>query len=112
MRFLIDSTEAFPLGSCQAVTVNGISVLIIHTPAGFFAALNQCPHLGLRLDNATVVGDVLACLWHGAQFDLSTGACLRWAANEPPPEALGETRRPLITFPVIVATGQLYIEID
>lgn len=98
MRFLIDSIEALPQGQCQAVTVNGTSLLIIHTAAGFFAALNQCPHLGLRLDNATLVGNMLACL--------------RWAANEPPPEALGETRRPLITSPVIVEAGQVYVEVE
>lgn len=112
-RFLIDTVEAFPMGQGVAVTVNGKALLIIHTAAaGFFAVLNHCPHMGLRLDNGTVVGKVLVCLWHGAQFDLSTGACLRWAANEPPPEAIGETRRPLITFPVIVEDGQVFVEME
>ncbi|MBZ0319583.1 MAG: Rieske (2Fe-2S) protein [Anaerolineae bacterium] len=111
-RFLIDSADAFPMGEGVAVTVNGKSLVIIHTAAGFFAVLNHCPHMGLSLDNGTVVGKVLVCLWHGAQFDLATGACLRWAANEPPPEAIGETRRPLITFPIIVEDGQVVVEME
>lgn len=111
-RFLIDSSEAFPMGQGVAVTVNGKSLLIIHTAEGFYGVLNHCPHMGLRLDNGTVAGTVLVCLWHGAQFDLTTGACLRWAANEPPPEAIGETRRPLITFPIIVESGQVFVELE
>lgn len=101
------------MGQGVAVTVNGKSLLIIHTTDdGFYAVLNHCPHMGLRLDNGTVIGKALVCLWHGAQFDLTTGACLRWAANEPPPEAIGESRRPLITFPVIVEGGQVFVELE
>lgn len=111
-RFLIDSAEAFPMGQGVAVTVNGKALLIIHTADGFYAVLNHCPHMGLRLDNGTIVGKVLVCLWHGALFDLTTGASLRWAANEPRPEAIGETRRPLITFPVIIEDGQVFVEME
>ncbi|WBH16058.1 Rieske (2Fe-2S) protein [Sphingomonas radiodurans] len=44
-----------------------------------FGYLDKCPHLGLplaqKLDDYVAAGQI-ACSWHGALFDIATGACL------------------------------------
>jgi nitrite reductase/ring-hydroxylating ferredoxin subunit len=37
----------------------------------------QCPHHGGPLDEGVLEGAFLRCPWHGATFDLRSGACLR-----------------------------------
>ena len=43
--------------------------------------VDRCPHAGLPLaraldDYLTPAGDLIACGWHSALFDIETGACL------------------------------------
>ena len=43
--------------------------------------VDRCPHAGLPLaqkldDYLTPAGDLIACSWHGALFDIDTGACV------------------------------------
>ena len=43
-----------------------------------YGYVDRCPHMGLplaqKLDDY-VTGNVIACSWHGAIFDIATGAC-------------------------------------
>lgn len=59
--------------------------------------VDRCPHAGLPLaqkldDYLTPGGDLIACSWHGALFDIDTGACVggpcAGAALRPWPVAL------------------------
>ena len=59
--------------------------------------VDRCPHAGLPLaqkldDYLTPAGDLIACSWHGALFDIDTGACVggpcAGAALRPWPVAL------------------------
>lgn len=43
--------------------------------------VDRCPHAGLPLaqkldDYLTPAGDLIACSWHGALFDIDSGACV------------------------------------
>lgn len=43
--------------------------------------VDRCPHAGLPLaqkldDYLTPSGDLIACSWHGALFDIDSGACV------------------------------------
>ena len=45
-----------------------------------FGYLDRCPHMGLPLAQVldaylTPSGDNIACSWHGALFDITSGAC-------------------------------------
>lgn len=46
-----------------------------------FGYVDRCPHAGLPLaqkldEYLTPGGDLIACSWHGALFDIGTGACV------------------------------------
>jgi nitrite reductase/ring-hydroxylating ferredoxin subunit len=43
----------------------------------------RCPHRGGPLDEGEVDGTVLTCPWHGARFDVCTGALLAGPATAP-----------------------------
>ena len=62
--------------------------------------VDRCPHAGLPLaqkldDYLTPAGDLIACSWHGALFDIDTGACVGGPC-------LGQTLRP---WPVAARDG-------
>jgi len=47
------------------------------------AIQSRCPHRGGPLDQGQLEGTILTCPWHGAQFDVCTGALLRGPAETP-----------------------------
>ncbi len=45
-----------------------------------YGYVDRCPHMGLPLaqvldDYLTPAGDLIACSWHGALFEIESGAC-------------------------------------
>lgn len=64
--------------------------------------VDRCPHAGLPLAQQldaylTPAGDLIACSWHGALFDIDTGACVGGPC-------VGAALRP---WPVVVEDGWL-----
>lgn len=62
--------------------------------------VDRCPHAGLPLARQldaylTPTGDLIACSWHGALFDIDTGACVGGPCA-------GAALRP---WPVVVENG-------
>ncbi|MBB2496054.1 Rieske (2Fe-2S) protein [Aquipseudomonas ullengensis] len=56
--------------------VDGRSLLLLMVDRQPVLLENRCPHQGAPLHNATVVGTVLRCSRHGAEFDLLNGQSL------------------------------------
>lgn len=98
--------DEIPPGERKIVTVEDRSLGIFNVNGTFVAVLNVCPHelapvcLG-RVGGTTLPsaageycwgreGEILACPWHGWEFDLLTG------------RALADPRRRLRRFPVTV----------
>ncbi len=62
--------------------------------------VDRCPHAGLPLAQKldaylTPTGDLIACSWHGALFDIDSGACVGGPCA-------GSALRP---WPVVLADG-------
>jgi nitrite reductase (NADH) small subunit len=91
-RYVVARTGEIPLGAQRIVEVNGKSIGVFNVHGHYVAVLNVCPHelapvcLG-RLGGTTLPsapgewvwgreGEILACPWHGWEFDLITGGCL------------------------------------
>lgn len=93
---VIGPVQQFPEGSNRVVEVAGRQYGIFNVGGQLYALANVCPHEGgpvcegslWGLLTAEILpdgevreyyaseGDVLACPWHGWEFDVRTGHCL------------------------------------
>lgn len=88
-RYVVAEAGEIPDGGRKIVELDGISVGVFHVNGEYYALLNWCPHQAARLCEgqlwsaveASVPGDyqtsrqgeIIACPWHGWEFDLRTG---------------------------------------
>jgi 3-phenylpropionate/trans-cinnamate dioxygenase ferredoxin subunit len=64
--------------------VDGTPICIGNADGQLFAVRDECPHSAFPLSNGTLLaGGRLECGWHGAQFDVRTGAVLEGPADDP-----------------------------
>jgi nitrite reductase/ring-hydroxylating ferredoxin subunit len=56
---------------------------VFNVASTFCATLAKCSHRGGPLSEGKLDGSTLTCPWHGAQFNVCTGAVLRGPATEP-----------------------------
>jgi nitrite reductase (NADH) small subunit len=111
-RHIVARTEEISPGARRIVRLEERSVGIFNVNGHYVAVLNVCPHefapvcLG-HLGGTTLPsapgewqwgreGEILACPWHGWEFDLLTGACLT-------------DRRRLRLYEVIVEDDQIIV---
>lgn len=79
----------------------GDKVLAVFNVEGKFYAIDDaCSHAGGSLAEGPVAGSVVTCPWHGATFDILTGAAL----SDPAYEGVK-------SYNVKVQNGHVYVEI-
>lgn len=77
-------TEDIPANSNKAFEVDGHEILICHTKAGEFHAVeNRCSHAIAELEGGRMRGHRLICPLHGAAFDMRDGSVMGAPAFEP-----------------------------
>lgn len=64
------------------VEVEGLQIGLFNSDGTFYAIDNVCTHAGGSLSVGLVENGRVACPWHGAWFDLKTGAALSPPASE------------------------------
>ncbi len=69
-----DANMQVPEGRVFTILVNNKKICVAHTPEGFFAIQDKCPHNGASLGNGfcTAQGSIV-CPVHRYSFDLKTG---------------------------------------
>jgi len=88
-RYVVAEAGEIPPGGRKIVDLDGISVGVFHVNDAYYALLNWCPHQAARLCEGTLWsaleasvpgdyqttrhGEIIACPWHGWEFDLRTG---------------------------------------
>ena len=113
-RYAVGAIDEFVAGQAKLVEVNGRSIGIFRIDDQIIAVLNLCPHAGAPLCRGQVrgttlsgapgefrwgrQGEILACPWHGWEFDLLTGECLT-------------DRRKLHRYPVYIEDGMVYVSL-
>ncbi|HMF16630.1 MAG TPA: non-heme iron oxygenase ferredoxin subunit [Gemmataceae bacterium] len=70
-----------PAGKAKQVTVNGKTLAVFNSNGAFYAIDNECPHRGGPLAEGELSGTEVECPWHGARFNIGTGAHLCPPAN-------------------------------
>lgn len=123
-RYVVAEAGEIPPGGRKIVDLDGISVGVFHVNGAYYALLNWCPHQAARLCEGklwsalegsvpgdyqtTRHGEIIACPWHGWEFDLRTGQSwceperLRVRAYDVRIEPAAEAKPPYVaqTFPV------------
>lgn len=112
-RWPVGSASDLKPGERRLVEVRGHSLGVFNVNGAYVAALNLCPHelapvCRGRIGGTTLpsppgewrwgrAGEILACPWHGWEFDLTTG------------RALANPRVRLRTYPVTVEDDTLFV---
>jgi len=65
-----------PPGKSACVDFGGEKVALFNVGGTVHAIADTCSHRGGPLSEGEVEGTTLTCPWHGATFDLKTGAAL------------------------------------
>lgn len=79
---------------------DGIEVLLLRSGEEIVALHNYCSHLGKPLDRGRVMAGQISCPFHGACFDLKTGAALS-----------GPAVLPLHLFPVRLDGQDIWLDL-
>ncbi len=85
---------------CKIVEIDDTPIAIFNLEGLYFAFADNCPHQHLPLADGLVVDNTITCPYHGAAFNIKTGAVLS------PPACTD-----LHTYPARVADGKIQIEI-
>jgi nitrite reductase (NADH) small subunit len=114
-RHEVARLEDFPPGSRRLLDVGRFGIGVFNVSGSLFALTNRCPHMGGplcvgKVTGATTAsrpyemkwvrdGEILACPWHGWQFDVRTG------------ETITKPVRKVKRYPVYVEDGVIVVEV-
>ncbi len=89
MRYVVAEVDEIPPGGRRIVEVANRSIGVFNVDGEFFGLRNRCPHQGGPLCEGRLLGvleaerpgafrwspvrRILACPWHGWEFDVTTG---------------------------------------
>lgn len=72
----IAETKDLAAGRAAAFDVEGKRIAVFNVDGAYYAIDDTCPHADGPLSEGEVAGGKVTCPWHGAEFDLKTGAAL------------------------------------
>jgi len=111
--FKAGNTGELADGEMEEVILNGLELMLARAGDNYYITDNRCTHLGGKLSQGTLKGNVVTCPLHGSQFDIRDGSVVRWI-HEPPgtPSFTGKLRgspRAITTYRVAVKDGQITV---
>jgi len=71
------STADVKPGHGMVAEIKGKTLAIFNVDGTFHALDNTCIHRGGPLGEGDMEGNVVTCPWHGWQFNVSTGECIK-----------------------------------
>ena len=100
-------------GETKEVTINGLELMLARVGNNYYITGNRCTHLGGKLSQGTLKGNVVTCPLHGSQFDIRDGSVVRWI-HEPPGTArftgnLRGSPKGIRAYKVIVKDGEIAV---
>ena len=72
----IAETKDLTPGQAAAFDLEGQRIALFNVEGTYYAIGDSCTHRGGSLSEGDVQGTKVTCPWHGADFDLKTGAVL------------------------------------
>lgn len=65
-----------PDGDRKIIQVDDLSIGVFHHDGNWYAIKNRCLHRSGPVCEGPLIGDVIACPWHGYKYNLKTGKLL------------------------------------
>jgi nitrite reductase/ring-hydroxylating ferredoxin subunit len=96
----VGKLDGVPPGTAKQVTVGGRILALFNVNGTIYAIDDTCPHRGASLWEGYCERNEVTCPWHGARFDLTTGAHLS------PPAQKGVT-----AYKVQVVGGEIEVDV-
>ena len=96
----IAETTALAPGQAVAFTLGGQRIALFNVEGTYYAIGDTCTHRGGPLSEGDVQGTKVTCPWHGADFDLKSGAVL----GPPAPKAVS-------SYKVVVEGDEIKVEL-
>ena len=88
----VATLEDCPPGSLHSVMVGVEPVVLANVEGTLHAVVDRCSHEDLPLSDGELEGDTLVCQYHGARFDVASGAPRGLPAVKPVKTFSVETR--------------------
>ncbi len=79
----VAKTSDIGTGMAKGFTVNGNKVMVANVGGKYYAVEDRCTHMGSKLSTGMLVGNIIMCIAHGAQFDVTNGAPLTTLGKSP-----------------------------
>src|SRR6516162_2068011 len=73
----VAETKEVAPGTGKVVGAEGRSIALFNVAGAFHAIDNTCTHRGGPLGEGQLSGETVECPWHGAHFNVKTGAVTR-----------------------------------
>ena len=94
----VATPEECPPGSLRPVMVGPDPVVLANVDGTFYALRDRCSHEDFPLSEGDLEGSVMVCPFHGARFDVTSGA----------PRGLPAVK-PVKSYPVEIREDGVYI---
>src|SRR5258706_14141939 len=95
----VATVDQVPSNGGLLVETAGKRIALFNLGADYFAIDDTCTHVGGSLSEGTIMGQSVACPWHGAMFNLTNGQ------GTPP------ARGPVSCYPVRVQGSDIEIAV-
>ena len=95
----VATLEECPPGSLRPVMVGPDPVVLANVDGSVYAVRDRCSHEDFPLSEGHLEGSVLVCPFHGARFDVTSGAARGLPAV-----------RPVKSYPVEIREDGIYIQ--
>jgi len=106
-------TSELKEGEMKEVNVNGHDILLAMAGGKVYAVSGRCPHMGARMAEGSLDGNVVTCPRHGSQFDVTNGQVIRWTkwgGVVGSAVKLIKSPRPLAVYPVRIEGDRILVE--
>jgi nitrite reductase/ring-hydroxylating ferredoxin subunit len=81
-------------------TYKELELLVVNVNGSFYVLKNKCTHMGCKLSNGTLTGEIVRCPCHGSEFSVRSGIVVK-----------GPARDAELSYPVHVGNGNISITI-
>ena len=96
----VATNQEITSGQGKQIQIDGHNIALFNVGGKYYAIHDECTHAGGSLAEGSLEGNIVACPWHGATFDVTCGKVLSDPAYE-------DVR----SYPVKVEGAEILIEI-